>query len=221
MAYVSANSGNTKAITLGAVALLHVAAGYALVNGLAGPILKIFVPPPLAGYQIPNRPTPPPEPPKGDVKPDNRHLTTTPVGPLINTAPVVLFPTGTIELPSGMGGIIDAQFPQPLPSPSPLPSFAAKSVKPSGSPGLWVTSNDYPTSELRLEHEGLTGFRLTVGANGRVTSCEVTASSGWPVLDRAACQKIAARARFEPASDASGAAVPGTYRNSVRWEIPD
>jgi periplasmic protein TonB len=219
MAYVSTNSGNSKAITLGAVALLHVAAGYALVNGLAGPILELFVPPPLAGYQIPNRPTPPPEPPKGDVKTDNSQLTTTATGPIVNTGPVVLFPTGPIELPPGTGGLDMVEFPQPIPTP--LPSFAAKSTRPSGSPGLWVTPNDYPASELRLEHEGLTGFQVTVGANGRVTSCAITASSGWPVLDRVACQKITARARFEPASDTSGAVVPGTYRNSVRWEIPD
>lgn len=219
MAYVSANSGNTKAITLGAVALLHVAAGYALVTGLAGPILNIFVPPPLAAYQIPNRPTPPPEPPKGEVKPDNSQFTTTTIGPIVNTGPVVLFPTGPIELPAGTGGIGEVEFPQPFPSP--LPSFAAKSAKPSGIPGLWVTPNDYPASELRMEHEGVTGFRVTVAANGRVSACEITTSSGWPALDRAACLKITARARFDPASDASGAIVTGTYSNSVRWEIPD
>jgi periplasmic protein TonB len=219
MAYVSANNGNSKAITLGAVALLHIAAGYALVNGLAGPILKIFVPPPLAGYQIPNRPTPPPEPPKGDVKPDNSQLTTTSRGPIANSGPVVLFPTGPIELPPGTGGIGEVEFPQPLPSP--LPSFSSKAAKPQGNPGLWVTPNDYPTSELRLDHEGVTGFRATIGTDGKVTSCEITVTSGWPGLDRAACQKITARARFEPASDSSGAIVPGTYRNSVRWEIPD
>ena len=134
MAYVSANNGNSKAITLGAVALLHIAAGYALVNGLAGPILKIFVPPPLAGYQIPNRPTPPPEPPKGDVKPDNSQLTTTSQGPIINAVPVVLFPTGPIELPPGTGGIGEVEFPQPLPSP--LPSFSSKAAKPSAQRSL-------------------------------------------------------------------------------------
>ncbi len=219
MAYVSANNGNSKAITLGAVALLHIAAGYALVNGLAGPILKIFVPPPLAGYQIPNRPTPPPEPPKGDVKPDNSQLTTTSQGPIINTGPVVLFPIGPIELPPGIGGIGEAEFPQPLPSP--LPSFSSKAAKPLGRPGSWVTPNDYPTSELRLDHEGVTGFRVTIGIDGKVASCEITTTSGWPGLDRATCQKITARARFEPASDTSGAIVPGTYRNSVRWEIPE
>ena len=219
MAYVSANSGNTKAITLGAVALLHVAAGYALVNGLAGPILEIFVPPRLAGYQLPITPPPPPEPAKGDVKPIDSHITTTTTGPVVNTGPLVTFPTGPIELPSGTGGLDTVEFPQPLPSP--LPSFAARSARPSGRPGLWVTPNDYPASELRMEHEGVTGFQVTVGANGRVTTCEVTASSGWPVLDRAACQKITARAKFEPASDTSGAVVPGTYRSSVRWEIPD
>lgn len=219
MAYISANSGNSKAITLGAVALLHIAAGYALVNGLAGPILKIFVPPPLAGYQIPNRPTPPPEPPKGDVKPDNSQLTTTSRGPIINTGPVVLFPTGPIELPPGTGGIGEVEFSQPLPST--LPSFSSKAAKPLGRPGLWVTPNDYPTSELRLDREGVTGFRVTIGIDGKVTSCEITATSGWAGLDRAACQKITTRARFEPASDSSGAIVPGTYRNSVRWEIPD
>ena len=35
-------------------------------------------------------------------------------------------------------------------------------------------------SALRAEEQGTTGFRLTVGANGRVTDCTVTSSSGRP-----------------------------------------
>ena len=39
-------------------------------------------------------------------------------------------------------------------------------------------------------------------------------------LDRATCDNVARRARFEPATDASGANVAGSYANNIRWVIP-
>jgi protein TonB len=107
---------------------------------------------------------------------------------------------------------------QPLPSPS--ASFTPRGATPLGSPGTWVSTDDYPASDLRLDHEGISRFRVTVGADGRVQNCEITRSSGFPGLDRAACANVAKRARFKPATDASGATVGGSYSSSVKWEIP-
>jgi protein TonB len=54
-----------------------------------------------------------------------------------------------------------------------------------------------------------------------VKGCEVTASSGSSDLDAATCANVAKRARFNPATDESGARVAGSYSSAVRWEIPD
>ena len=40
-------------------------------------------------------------------------------------------------------------------------------------------------------------------------------------LDDATCRLISRRAQFDPATDETGARVPGTYTGSVRWELPD
>ena len=49
----------------------------------------------------------------------------------------------------------------------------------------------------------------------------VTGSSGFAALDQIACAKVTARARFDPATDDTGAKVAGRYATTIRWEIPD
>ena len=91
---------------------------------------------------------------------------------------------------------------------------------PTGNPGLWVTTNDYPAFALSEEREGVVGFSLTIGPDGRVKSCDVTSSSGSPDLDSTACVLITQRARFTPARNQQGKVQTGRYANRVRWQIP-
>ena len=56
---------------------------------------------------------------------------------------------------------------------------------------------------------------------GRVTACEVTRSTGNGQLDDATCDFIVRRARFEAATDDTGAKVVGNYTGTVRWRIPE
>ena len=108
------------------------------------------------------------------------------------------------------------------PPPAPLPSPpTARSASPRGNPGLWVTSNDYPSRALREERQGTTSFRAIIGPDGRVTGCEITASSGSPDLDAATCSLITRRARFNPALDDAGNPTTGTFSSRVRWAIPE
>ena len=78
----------------------------------------------------------------------------------------------------------------------------------------------FTDDDLREGNQGVTQFTLTIGADGKVQSCMVTASSGFPGLDKATCDNVSRRARFEPATDGSGNRVGGTYSNRIRWEIP-
>jgi periplasmic protein TonB len=104
--------------------------------------------------------------------------------------------------------------------PPPPPKFQPKPAAPKGNPGSWATTNDYPTRALREEREGTTGFRVSVGPDGRVTSCSVTSSSGSSDLDEATCSNVTRRARFNPAMDGEGRPTTGSYSSRVRWVIP-
>jgi len=87
--------------------------------------------------------------------------------------------------------------------------------------GNWITDDDYPRRALVDNAEGSASYRLVIGTNGRVASCELTGTTGNRALDDATCRLITSRARFEPATDQSGAKVVGTFSGSVRWEIPE
>ena len=220
MAYVQTPSSHRRTLTIGAVATLHVALGYALVTGFAATIFE------RVDILVPTRSwkdDPPPPSPEPGVEPSqaaDSHPLTAPkakiaLGPNDNSATTFdLYPQ---PQPTGLATAEAGPLP---PEPVPSASFTPRGAVPLGSPGKWVSTDDYPASELRLEHEGVSRFRVTVGADGRVRNCEVTASSGFPALDRAACTNVAKRARFKPATDASGATVGGSYTSAVKWEIP-
>ena len=61
----------------------------------------------------------------------------------------------------------------------------------------------------RAGAQGTAGFRLVIGADGAVTGCTITRSSGDAALDAATCAILLGRARYEPARDAAGRAMPG------------
>jgi periplasmic protein TonB len=105
--------------------------------------------------------------------------------------------------------------------PQPTPSFTPRSARPSNSQARWISNDDYPRRPLIDGVEGVARYRLIVGTNGRVSSCEITASTDNRLLDEATCRLIANRARFDPATDESGARVLGDYNGTVRWQIPD
>ena len=84
-----------------------------------------------------------------------------------------------------------------------------------------MTDNDYPGGALRRGEQGVTGFSLTIGPDGRARDCVVTRTSGSVDLDRATCAKVSARARFAPAMDSGGSGVAATYANTIRWQVPN
>jgi TonB family protein len=91
---------------------------------------------------------------------------------------------------------------------------------PTGNPGNWVNTDDYPSGALREEREGVVEFRLEVATSGTVSKCEVVKSSGHLDLDTTACDMISKRARFTPAKNYKGKPIVGYYYNRVRWVLP-
>ncbi len=220
MAYADQEVSGNRIAAFVVVALLHLALGYALVTGLAYEGFKKVVnkvtavdikkdepkkeppPPPKKMAAAPPIVAPPPKFNVSTVAPPVTTVTTPPP-----PAPPVLVvaPPGPAAAP---------------PPPPPAPKFTPKGAQPKGNPGNWATTNDYPTRALREEREGVTGFRVSVGTDGRATGCDVTSSSGSPDLDQATCSNVMRRARFTPATDGEGNPTTGSYSSRVRWVIP-
>jgi TonB family protein len=100
-------------------------------------------------------------------------------------------------------------------------SLNATSVTPKGDVGRWVTVEDYPGNAKREGREGTVGFRLAVGSDGKVFGCTITTTSGHSDLDAATCTSLTKRARFDPAKDAGGNVVAGSYQSRVNWKLPE
>lgn len=217
MAYANRDTNARRAATGIAVALIQGAAVYALVTGLAVHFTATPPPPPLAGDQIP---LPPPPPKPDELKPQEEKTARLPsderTPPLPQQQPVTQSGSETMPGgPSGPGAIADP------PEPPQQPAFTPRAARPRNNPGEWASELDYPARDLREGNQGTARFRLSIGADGRVQSCEITASSGFPGLDAATCRKVSQRARFDPATNGDGNGVAGTYSGSIRWVIPD
>ncbi|MEA3042354.1 MAG: hypothetical protein QOH47_192 [Sphingomonadales bacterium] len=106
----------------------------------------------------------------------------------------------------------------PAPAPSVLhpPSRAV----PIHTYSRYFRRADYPAAARRDREEGQVYFLLTIGANGRVANCEVTATSGSPALDGTTCRILRSRARYAPARDAAGVPVTDTDRGTFVWRLP-
>ncbi|MBV1690249.1 TonB family protein [Novosphingobium sp. G106] len=216
MAYIDQRSGrNQRIAAMTVVAVLQGAVIVALINGLA--VHWRPGPPPTRteGEQINLDPIPtpplPPKPPIDQKKPIDQPQPRVPLGESTDR------PLPPVSIPSDPIPTQTYDPPPLLPKP---PVFEVRAPKPKNAPGSWATPNDYPSRDLREGNQGVTGFALTVGADGHVQSCTVTASSGFPGLDKATCDNVSRRARFEPATDSSGNRTVGTYSSRIRWQIP-
>ncbi|PQM27905.1 hypothetical protein CVO77_05015 [Sphingopyxis lindanitolerans] len=89
------------------------------------------------------------------------------------------------------------------------------------NPKTVLSNTDYPGPALQKSQTGIVSILLHVSPEGRVSSCDVTESSGFPLLDAATCRAHKARARFTPATDAAGAPIAGSYRTVATWGVGD
>ncbi len=213
MAYADQQMSGNRVTALIIVVIIHVVLGYALVTGLAYSAFQ-QVAKKLTTVEIkkddPKKPPPPPPPksaPPPPIVAPPPPINIAPAPPMIQTvaAPPPYVPPAPVLA---------------APTAPPAPRFTAKGAVPRNSPASWATTDDYPARALREQRAGTTGFHLTIGSDGRVTGCEITASSGSPDLDDAACKFTTSRARFTPATDGDGRPTTGTFSSRVKWVIP-
>jgi TonB family protein len=98
-------------------------------------------------------------------------------------------------------------------------AHAAVRVPPRGNAARFVSNDDYPAASLRRASQGTVTFRLDLDRDGRATACRVLVGSGDQALDAATCRIMRSRARFEPARDAQGNAIPTVYVSNITWRI--
>ena len=216
MAYLEQSNWRNRPGALVAAIAIQGGIVLALASGLD--IVRIVIEdPPLIGVNI-KKQTPPPV--DDAVPPDNKPAETIEYAP---KPPIEVTPTGPVIVEIDQPPLeppIDF-IPEPRPTFTPSLDLDPVTARPSNDPTGWVTTNDYPARDIRQENQGITGFRVVVGTDGRVKSCEITASSGFASLDRAACRNVEQRARFNAAKDANGEKIVGTYSHKVLWQIPD
>lgn len=215
MAYADQSMSGNRITALIVVAIIHIVVGYALITGLAyqaavkvvQKVTTINIEEEVKKEEPPPPPPPKevnlPPPPVAKVVVPPTKINIAPAAPVIQTTPVP---------PPPLPPVIQAP---------PAPRFTPTGAIPRGNPGSWATTNDYPSRALREERAGTTGFRVSVGADGRATDCQITSSSGHADLDEATCKNVMRRARFTPAKDGDGQPTTGTYSNRIRWVIPD
>lgn len=220
MAYADQQMSGNRIIAIIIVALIHVAVGYALITGLAYSAIKKAVER-VTTVDIEEPPPPeeePPPPPEPDTAPPPPVAPPPPINIAPAPPPIQTQPT----IPPPAPPVLRVPPPAPVapPAPPPPPRVQPKSPTPRGNAGSWANTNDYPSRSLREEKEGVTRFTVSVDASGRVTSCNVTGSSGTPELDSTTCSLIQRRGRFNPATDGEGKPTTGSWSSSVRWQIP-
>ncbi len=230
MAYANQTRRPSPASMIAVVAV-HAAIGTALITGLSFTGVLKPPPKPLSGAQIelpkpaPPEPSPEPQPQPSPQASRRSDTIVAPKPPVAFAPPTPNFETTEIILPREP--IIRQPGPGPSATPAPQPSatptasgVAPLAARPRNDPGRWITTNDYRSNWIARELTGTARFQLEIAADGRVTDCAITGSTGHAALDTATCRLLEQRARFEPARNSKGDAVAGSFANAVRWELP-
>lgn len=132
----------------------------------------------------------------------------------------VPIPTAAVPPPALIIQDASKDYGRPAPPPTEAPPSTGIAVGKDGSLPDLFSASDYPSEAIRNGEQGLVVVKLNVGVDGRVSGCTVEQSSGSVSLDEATCKIMTRRARFRPAHDAKGNAVPDTYTQKVNWAMP-
>lgn len=96
----------------------------------------------------------------------------------------------------------------------------SRPATPTGNPGTWLFSRDFPAGALNRGENGLVRFRLDVEATGDVSNCRILSRTNPDSFADLSCKLIKERARFTPALDSIGKPVKSFYISRVRWLSP-
>lgn len=78
----------------------------------------------------------------------------------------------------------------------------------------------YPARALAAKEEGAVGFTVTLDSKGDVTDCQVTHSSGHPLLDQETCKLVTMNAVFKP-DPTLGPSQTKAHEGLIDWRLPN
>ena len=102
-----------------------------------------------------------------------------------------------------------------------LIALAAAQTAPPPSLANVLSVEDYPAEAVAKGWEGTARVQLQISEQGRVSGCKILESSGHPVLNSRTCEIMVQRARFKPARNGRGVAVPDTVEQTITWALED
>ena len=218
MSYVDQGMSRGRVWAIITVAVLHALLAYAFVSGLAYKFIKEATED-LKAFDVKEEPPPPPEepPPPPPEQPTSPPMTAM-ESPIVRPSPPVQIDAAAAA--AGRSSRCRSRPRQRRPPPPPPPVRTVPPQRARANLNSYFSTDDYPAAALRGNDQGTTGFSLTIGPNGRVTDCSVTASSGSSALDQATCRILRSRARYTPARDASGNPTSGRDSGRVTWRLP-
>ena len=208
------------------VSLLHLALGYALVNGLGRKIVDVMKAP--IETKIIDEVKPPPPPPPENLPPPPKMALPPPSfmpPPEVQVATPQLAPAITVtrEAPPSAPVNIAPAPPAPVTAPATAPAPVRAAAKPAiaNVQACAPKGEDYPAAALRAEATGTTKIRFTIDAAGKLVKTEVLKSAGASrehrLLDRVATEKLAG-CSFSPGIDDQGRPVGGTFDVDYVWK---
>ncbi len=228
MAYADQKMSSGRIAAIVIVALLHALLGYAFITGLAYNVVK-SVTEDLKTFDVTEEPPPPPPEEEPPPPPPDQPTQVQPP-PVVSPPPIVRTntpppPVSAVATapPAPITYTAPPAPPAPVSAPTPpAPPRVVQTAKAKGDLRTLFSLDDYPSAAQRNEEEGTVRVRLTVGANGRVSDCSVTQSSGSSSLDAATCRIIRSRGRFTPAVDAAGNPTTDTVNSPpITWRLQD
>ena len=217
----------TKALALGAVALLHIVAIALLVRALGADAVVTAVRS-VTAFAIPLPPPPPPPPEPQKIEP----AAAAPAAPKARPKEVVA-PKPKIAIPrkappappvAGIGNAAQAGAASAgtgsgaggfgTGSGSGAAYVATKAVKVAGD---IVSARDYPRESREAREGAAVVIALTVGTDGRVKGCAVVRASPDAQADAITCRLATKRFRFRPAQDQNGRPIESSYGWRQSW----
>lgn len=188
-----------RAMIIGGVALLHVAAIYGLMNGMVARALQA-VQAPIEVTVEAKQP-----PPKPVLIPPTPHMEQ-PAQPQQVTVPIPQIDIVTTDAPP-IFTTPDPVTPQPA-------------IPDTGAAGLsnTHTTPPYPIEARTLSHQGTVLLQMVVTAQGDVASASVVTSSGFAELDQAAIAWVVGHWKYKPAIQ-GGNAVASQTQAAVKFDL--
>lgn len=83
----------------------------------------------------------------------------------------------------------------------------------------WWRGAEYPARMQAVQAEAVIDFRLAVDKTGAVTDCIIQGGTDPEGFDRTLCATLSRRARFEPALDEDGVAMPSFYQSTAIFSM--